>query len=323
MLRIHFTADDLARTRVAADAEPMWETVLSAQLLQNREGGVPFREWRRYARGQVRGWARPIATLAPHAAYFPDFLTPSRGHTSIEEDIDAVLSTPSARLREELGILAGGHRLPSWCRDLADGDPATLERFGGALRSYHEALVRPFWPAVQAHVRAERARMSRIFLDHGCEGVLSSLGPAFRWRAPVLETAYPEERDLLLEGTGLLLIPSYFCWRAPVTLVDPGLPPVLVYPVEHEPGGALPSRPSGRSLGAVLGVTRAAVLRAVEDGCTTTELARRSGASVSSASQHAAVLRDAGLIVTRRQGGCVLHSLTPVGVALLAGPAAA
>ena len=39
--------------------------------------------------------------------------------------------------------------------------------------------------------------------------------------------------------------------------------------------------------------------------------------SLAAASQHASVLRGAGLIVTRRQGGAVLHVLTPLGAELL------
>jgi DNA-binding transcriptional ArsR family regulator len=66
-----------------------------------------------------------------------------------------------------------------------------------------------------------------------------------------------------------------------------------------------------------VGRNRAAVLASIADGCTTTELAGRAGISVAAASQHASVLRDAGLIVTRRQGGAVLHLLTPLGAELL------
>jgi DNA-binding MarR family transcriptional regulator len=61
-------------------------------------------------------------------------------------------------------------------------------------------------------------------------------------------------------------------------------------------------------------------LQAVADGaCTTSELADRSGSSTSSASQHAAVLRAAGLVVTRRHGSAVLHTLTPLGTRFLDG----
>jgi Helix-turn-helix domain len=60
-----------------------------------------------------------------------------------------------------------------------------------------------------------------------------------------------------------------------------------------------------------------AQLSAIAQGCTTTELADRVGISLAAASQHASVLRDAGLITTRRQGSAVLHVLTPLGAELL------
>jgi DNA-binding transcriptional ArsR family regulator len=68
---------------------------------------------------------------------------------------------------------------------------------------------------------------------------------------------------------------------------------------------------------ALLGRTRAAMLEAVGEGGTTIQLARRAGTWVPSASQHAQVLRQAGLLVTRRVGKSVHHSLTTLGAALL------
>jgi DNA-binding transcriptional ArsR family regulator len=74
---------------------------------------------------------------------------------------------------------------------------------------------------------------------------------------------------------------------------------------------------TGQPLADLLGRTRAAVLGAVADGPSTSELARRLGISVASASQHAATLRQAGLIDTHRAGPSVLHTLTPLGADLL------
>jgi hypothetical protein len=49
-------------------------------------------------------------------------------------------------------------------------------------------------------------------------------------------------------------------------------------------------------------------------------LARRTGVSLASASQHAAVLRSAGLVATRRTGPAVLHTGTPLGKHLAGRP---
>jgi DNA-binding transcriptional ArsR family regulator len=110
---------------------------------------------------------------------------------------------------------------------------------------------------------------------------------------------------------------------------DPDASPVIHYPVALDVGSlgelwgphagarsSLPSRSS--SLAALLGRTRAAVLDAVAAGpCTTSELAHRAGVSVPSASEHAAVLRSADLVATRRVGKGVLHTVTPLGARLL------
>ena len=95
--------------------------------------------------------------------------------------------------------------------------------------------------------------------------------------------------------------------------------PRLILPAQ-DAGRALrwaPSRSRGSALAALVGRNRAAVLQSIADGCTTTELARRVGISLAAASQHASVLRGAGLIATRRQGSAVLHVLTPLGAELL------
>jgi DNA-binding transcriptional ArsR family regulator len=128
-------------------------------------------------------------------------------------------------------------------------------------------------------------------------------------------------QDQVLAGRGLLLVPGFFCWRTPVTLVDPELPPVLVYPIDRDCRVVDRGKGGDRSLIALLGRTRTAVLTAVGGGGTTTELSRRSGTSLASASEHATVLREAGLSNTRRDGGSVEHTLTPLGEAVLSGRA--
>lgn len=318
MLRIHFSFDDLARTRVGAGPDVMWEIVLSVQLLQNREGALLFDGWREHARAGLRHWIRPLVTLAPHAPYFPDFLTPAKAASrSVEDGIEHVLTTPRTRIRAELELLGAQRPLPGWARGLADGDIRVFEGLGRALRSYHDAVLQPDWSAIRAHVEADRAKRMRALAHGGVEGLLRSFSPMLRWRPPFLEADYPVTQELVLGGRGLLLQPSYFCCRTPVTLVDPELTPVLVYPIAQDVRSRA-AGPTGNSLTALIGATRAAVLWSIGDGCTTTELSRRACTSIASASQHATVLRAAGLITTRREGSAVLHTLTPLGRDLLA-----
>jgi DNA-binding transcriptional ArsR family regulator len=146
--------------------------------------------------------------------------------------------------------------------------------------------------------------------------MVNELSPFVTWQPPVLHVNnYPEDRDLKLEGRGITLIPSYFCWDAPVTLYDVELQPVLVYPALAPTTAASGERVE--QLRPLIGATRVAVLRALKSPCTTTELARRLSISPATASHHTTVLRRAGLIGSQRHANMMLHRITSLGTALL------
>ncbi|MEU2430361.1 helix-turn-helix domain-containing protein [Streptomyces sp. NPDC007861] len=325
MLRIHFTGEDLAKVRTAARPDALWETILSFHRLRDRRGATVYGEWRSETRARLNGETRLLAALVPPRGYFPDFLTPPEGLHGLDEGLEAVRATPVRRLREELALLASDRPhtgLPARLAGLEDGAAEPMSRLVGALRGYHRAAVEPYWPQTQAAVEADRAARGRALLDGGAGELLASLPPMLRWRAPVLEADYPADRDVRLQGRGLLLQPSYFCRGTAVVRRDPELPPVLVYPVTHACGRSAADTERERvRLGRLVGHTRSAVLLSIGNGCTTSELARRAGVSLASASQHACVLREAGLVVTLRNGNAVLHTMTPLGTALLRGGA--
>lgn len=310
---------DLSKVRMATRPDALWETILSFHRLRDRRGSTVFGKWRTETRPRLNGEVRLLAAVIPPRGYFPDFLTPSQEGGEpygIDAGIEALRDTPPRRIRAELALLGAEHREAG---RTPDGHAELLGRLIGALRGYHRAAIEPYWPHIQASVEADRAVRGRALLDGGAQELLASLPPMIRWRAPVLEADYPVDRELHLDGRGLLLQPSYFCRVTPVVYRDPQLPPVLVYPVTHSraPVFAEP----GPWLGRLLGNTRSTVLRAIGNGCTTSELARRAGVSLASASQHACVLREAGLIHTLRHGSSVLHTLTPLGGSLLRGGA--
>ncbi|MFI7333139.1 ArsR/SmtB family transcription factor [Micromonospora aurantiaca (nom. illeg.)] len=327
MLKIIFSGEDVLRTRVAPAADPLWELVLSLHLLQGRSRDPMMTTWRRTVAHGLRTDTdaeqyRLLLALNPPRGYFPDFLTPSASREGIEAGLDAVRGTPVDMLRRDLTRLAGETALPSSAGALARGEPATLHHLTDAMARYQSLAVTPYWARVQAAVEADRARRARAMLDGGAEGLLASLRPNMRWVSGVLEVLdYPDTRELHLDGRGLLLVPSFFCSRTPVALVDPTLPPVLVYPVDRlaglTPASGAAASPQGEALAALLGRTRSRVLQAADEGCTTGEMARRLRISAAAASQHTTVLRNAGLLVSRRDRNTVLHTLTPLGRAVL------
>ncbi|ALG11843.1 ArsR/SmtB family transcription factor [Kibdelosporangium phytohabitans] len=327
MLRVHFTTEDLTRVRLRAEPHPLWEVLLSLHLLQTRHGAAVFGPWRRGARGALWPSGDMLTTLAPPKGYSPDFLTPDVDSSDLDEGLEALLGTSSRTLRTDMSRLAEQTRLPGWAARLASGDAEMMRKLADRIRHYHAKVLLPHTQVVKSHIAAEWSRRAEATMAHGLEYVLSTLHPSIRWTAPVLEVGYPVEQDLHLRGRGLVLVPSFFCWQTPMTLVDTALQPVLVYPVDPVIGWASPGRsgasPTQETLVALLGRTRATVLQTIADrpGLNTTELARASGTTPSGASQHAAVLRDAGLVITQRRNGSAVHSLSGRGAVLLDRPA--
>ncbi|TDC44622.1 ArsR family transcriptional regulator [Actinomadura sp. KC345] len=333
MLRVHFTGEDLVRTRVAETPDPLWETVLSLQMLRARYGGAVFGEWRSRVRADLRGGGLSgvvrelLFPLTPDAAYFPDFLTPPEGLLGLDAGIAAVLDTPAPRLRREIGRLEFPGGVPAAVRALAGGDRTVRDDLGAALRAYHDTAVRPYWPGIRERADADLAARHLERRVGGIGEVLAGFWPMMTWSPPVLEMSHPVDRDLHLRGRGLVLVPSRFCWRRPVPVADPALPPTIIYPMRLTagpgPGGtgradaARGGDGTDTSLARLLGATRARVLRSTAGGRTTTELARCAGVSAATASGHAGVLREAGLVISRRRANSMVHVLTDLGAALV------
>ncbi|WP_327188728.1 helix-turn-helix domain-containing protein [Streptomyces xinghaiensis] len=327
MLRIGFGTDDLNRLRVAGTRDFMWDVVLSLQLLQNRHSALVFDPWRKRVRegltrsGLVRT-TRALMELCPCAPYFPDFLTPGLGSPDPDAGLDAVLSTPGRRLRRELALLYEGRTMPPGARRLAEGGSDVLHRLEEAVRRYHAVAVAPYRAAIDRAVDADRSARADSALAAGAEGLLAGYQPELAWRDGRIECGYPFDRTLELHGRPLTLVPSFFCTRWPITLADPGLPPVLVHPLPLAPGWLAESERSSGSaerLHRLLGLTRTRALESLGRPMSTGGIAATLRLSPASASRHAAVLREAGLISSFRDGHRVLHRRTPLGEALLKG----
>ncbi|ADB34408.1 putative transcriptional regulator, ArsR family [Kribbella flavida DSM 17836] len=324
MLRIHFTPRDLAKVTIATRPAPLWEVLLSLHMLQHSDGRLVFEDWRRHVRTTVApDQMRLLLELTPPRGYSPDFLTPADCPADFESALELALSTPRQQVRSQLDLLSHYRPVSPWTRELAEGERSSMRKLGHAIRTYHDAAIAPYWKSIGTHVSADRAHRGEALSRHGVDRLLSSLHPRVRWVAPVLQVLDMTDRDLYLDGRGIELQPSAFCWQVPTKLQDPELKPILVYPIQHAPGilrqssteASAPSNP----LGALLGSTRAAALEAAVEGCTTTELAKRCNISPAAASHQATVLREAGLITTRRDGASVRHEITQLGIWLLSG----
>ncbi|MCX4912006.1 helix-turn-helix transcriptional regulator [Streptomyces sp. NBC_00687] len=324
--RIHFTVQDLARTRLAEAPMPLHELELAARALQSRSQPARLDAWRHRARAQLSAQARMALTLMPAVGYSPGFISPARVG-AVDELLEHVRGTPRERVRTHLLETAHCHpSLPAWTRHLAD-DASLLAELCTGLSHLYTCLLAPYWAQFTESLAVDRTLRLQQFLTGGVEQLLTQANPQWmRWKPPVLEIRMVNgaDGDLYLDGEGFLLIPSMFCTRA---IVTEGQPASVSYPVSPDlrprelaarapvPGQARLSS----SASTLLGRTRTTVLATIAEhqGCSTKELAARAGIAPASASEHATILREAGLIRSLRHRNSMLHSPTPLGLVLL------
>jgi len=323
VLRIYFTNDDIGRVRLATGPDPLWELVLALQMLRPQTGDLLFTSWRAEATDTLRQTGlgrslRGLLALTPNVGYFPDFLTPAEASGGLECGLEAIRRTSKQILLRDISQLGRSRPLPAGARRVAAGDPDTLVELTSAMRECYETVVAPYRHSIETAVGRDLAVRTAALATGGVEALLHTFRPAAAWSAGELRVPAHRDQELHLDGRGLMLIPSYFCVSGPLTMFDPALPPVLIYPVERLPD-AYPTRQARPgALSALIGTTRAAVLQAVRANPRTTEdLARRVGISAASASEHASVLRHAGLITSRRDRNRMEHFVSPLGLALL------
>jgi DNA-binding transcriptional ArsR family regulator len=215
-------------------------------------------------------------------------------------------------------------RPPAWMRDLAEGDTEVLELVVRALRDFHDAVLAPRWEGVLKSFHGDLARRMPVLAEGGHQALFGSLHPQLQWRRDGLERP-GIDWEYELGGGGLLLIPSAFLTGPPVFVRGDGarLGHALIYAAQPngQPAGHVDGLRTGEAgndtLAALIGPTRAAVLRALREPRGTADLACLVKISPASASEHAKVLRDADLVETRREGRSVRHSLTPLGRTVL------
>jgi DNA-binding transcriptional ArsR family regulator len=304
MLRLRLGVDDLARLRFAPPT-PYCELVVSAQVLQQPTSPLG-RLWRKQ-QGHVPARARQLLACVPAHGVIPDFLAPEMC-TSLDEALEVVRTTPTERLREELTETPWQYGSAAWARDLVRGSTDALNELCAAMRTYHDVVMGPVWPTIENAAMAELHRRAWQVATLGAAATLNTLHPRIRWHDQALEIDSPVDADVDLGGRGLRLMPSV--WTRPGVALD-WRHPTLVYPLPQLDLG-LPDAGDDR-LAAVLGSTRARVLSTLTSEHTTTELAHAIDISPASASMHAAALRDAGLVTTRRAGRAVRHIVTDLG----------
>lgn len=302
MLRLHFTPEDLRRTRLAAGPLPRWEAVLSLYRLRDPRPDPVFAAWRRLAFREAGTSTRRLLK-AVDELYGPDLLDKALAGAQ------GWAWPESARLRQHEHDSA-----PQAAHDQANLDDLT------DLEAYYGSVLAPHWPDIVLAISLDLARRTTSLAFSGIDELLDGLDLQSRWSPPYLEIPYRLDDACHLCGRGLLIVPSFFCPPHPILLKEFAPRPALVYPIRHYATSRGSTSRRRRALSALVGHTRAMLLSTLDRGsCTTTGLAQTSGVSLASASEHATILRESGLITSQRHGACVVHTISRVGKAVIHG----
>lgn len=328
MITYNATADTASRVRFSMS--PVGETVFSFRLLGSTARRNFRLPWVEDVRPKLRGVDfRPLRAVIPPTGYVPDFLTPPPGARPRDfgAELELVRATTPERFFDEVSWMVANRRgLPEWSpaatrlhRQLLTDPDQSIRTLTELLDIYWRLALEPYWDQLRAELLSDVRSRMRVIESSGVAAVFSSLNERVGWGQGRLTVQSRYEVEADLDEQGIVLVPSMFCGPEVLTMVPP-YQSMIVYP---RPGGAaLGGRRTGREAGplaALVGGLRAAVLESLVAPASTTDLAEQLTVTPSAVSQHLGVLRDCGLVESRRAGRRVVYSLTETGEALALG----
>ncbi|MDT3724040.1 DUF5937 family protein [Streptomyces sp. DSM 41972] len=325
---IHYipTTEDVAKIRFSLS--PLGESVYSLRMLASAERRRRHQPWVEDVRTRLKAVdLRMLRALIPARGYVPDFLTPApvAGPAGFADELEVVRATPLEHFVGEVAWMAADPGTPAeWRQEAAPlhrrmlDDPAwALKTISRLLETYWRLALEPCWRHLHSGLRSDVRSRMQVVEGSGAAAMFRSLNERVNWSDNGITVRSSYDYQERLTGQGLVLVPSVFCGPEVLTMLPP-LQPMMVYPrpdVAAFWDRARPNRPS--PLTALLGGVRAAVLEALTVPASTTGLAEQIGVTPGAISQHIAVLRECGLVTSKRVGRRVVHSLTETGEILL------
>ncbi|MEV0381275.1 DUF5937 family protein [Nonomuraea sp. NPDC050643] len=318
MLTLAFSAYDLTSIRFAYS--PLREVTAAVLAARTPAGRALHLPWLRQVGPHLGGDLAPLLDLVvPGSGYIPNFLfpIPTTPTPDLAMELAALRATPAEVVRADLRRMTAPPQ--DTAVELLDDPGPALERLVAAVETFWQVAMAAHWPRMRHLLEGDLLYRGRQLAEHGPAGVFAGMHPAIRWEGRTLYLDHrPQSSSRVLTGEGLLLAPSVFVW--PGLLYRTGSPgqPVITYPVRAiatlwERG----TTPAAGALDAVIGRSRAVILRELEAPASTSDLARRTRLSAGSVSEQLTLLLAAGPVTKHRVGRSMLYVRTPRTQALL------
>ena len=157
--------------------------------------------------------------------------------------------------------------------------------------------------------------MARL-VDEGYYALLRDLHDEIEIVGDRMHINKPHFADTVKHASKMILTPSVFAW--PDVVLEDGDDGLfgITYAARGVArvweGDDVVRTNEAEPLATLLGRTRAAILRRTAVPLSTTQIARELGQSPASVNEHLSVLRDSGLVTSRRSGRSVLYRQTPL-----------
>jgi hypothetical protein len=274
MLRLVFTANDFASTQFLAQPAPALEMKFALRAL--REGiSTPWGErWRCHALAASPTSSVWVRTLTSHFSWS---ISPTMMAADLDESLEVAPRLTARQWRAELEQFRGCPNVgvSPFVRYFLDGGREATLPLCRTTRNLFTTLLEPYWPDIRSNHHSQLVRRGRLLADRGLRAAMTATVPGSGWRGDCLEIDTPQERTVCLGGRGVVLTPVVFWTGPPLVGELDDQPVVLGYPTPAE----LTFRVGSESdtVAAILGSTRAAVLRLLADEHTTSDIARTLG----------------------------------------------
>jgi hypothetical protein len=209
-----------------------------------------------------RQWGARCPAVRQLGGHFSWALSPTIAVSAdFDEGMETFLGIGAERLRQEMALYFGAPNsgVPLLPRYAIEGDRDAGRVLAHGTKAAFAAAVQPYWVDVRANHHSELAQYGRLLACRGVGAALTTVMPGARWRGDCLLIDSPQDRTIRLGGRGLLITPAVFWTGPPLVGELPDQPVLLAYPAPAVLSIRVGTEPD--SLAAVLGATRAAVLR--------------------------------------------------------------
>ena len=240
-------------------------------------------------------------------------MTSSCGVVPVRDDLDSPLVDDTARKVARDRAAARGPRALDFVDHILTHPAAARSWVRRLLEDCDTGFFADAWARVVARLAADARHKRDLLARHGLEAMLAAVSPALTLTASgdriVVDKL--QDRTASASGRGLTFLPSAFSHPHLLVVHTAGCRPVLNYPILAGLDEATVSVTGIQDrLHALDHPLRLRLIRSIlRTPQTTAQLAETWMVSAPEVSRHLAVLKNAGIVTTRRQGRYVLYEV--------------